>query len=154
MFQPFGELLNNIPFLTALSAMLLAQIIKVLIERWRTGSWKKAIFISTGGMPSSHSALTVSLMLSIGFRIGFGTPMFALSAVIAMVVSYDAAGVRRAAGNHAEALNFLFEKLEGQGIKLDKKLKELLGHKPVEVFGGIILGVLVALVSEWLVYAK
>jgi acid phosphatase family membrane protein YuiD len=67
-----------------------------------------------------------------------------------MIVCYDAAGVRRAAGNHAEAINFLFEKLEDQGITFDKKLKELLGHKPVEVLGGAILGVLAALFAEWL----
>jgi acid phosphatase family membrane protein YuiD len=131
--------------------MSLAQIIKVLIERWRTGSWKTALFLSTGGMPSSHSALSVALMLSLGFKQGFDTPIFAICAVFAMIVCYDAAGVRRAAGNHAEAINFLFDKLEDQGIAFDKKLKELLGHKPVEVLGGAILGVMAAIIAEWLV---
>ncbi len=149
-----GALLKNTPLWTAVIAMALAQVIKVLIERWRTGSWQTALVFSTGGMPSSHSALTVSLMLSIGWRLGFDSAMFALCAVLAMVVMYDAAGVRRAAGSHAEAINFLFQKLERQGIKLDKKFKEMLGHKPVEVLGGAILGVIVSLTAEWLVYRR
>jgi acid phosphatase family membrane protein YuiD len=150
MPQQLSALLANAPLWTAVTAMLLAQFFKVLIERWRTGSWKTALFLGTGGMPSSHSALSVSLMLSLGFQEGFGTPVFAICAVLAMIVCYDAAGVRRAAGSHAVAINFLFEKLEDQGIAFDTKLKELLGHKPVEVLGGAILGVLVSLSAEWL----
>jgi len=138
-------LLANRHLLTALAAMALAQILKVLFDRWRTKSWTKALFFSTGGMPSSHSALAVSLLVSIGINEGFGTPLFAVSAVLAMVVMHDAAGIRQAAGKQAEAINFLFSKLEDQGIKLDTKLKELLGHRPIEVFAGAILGLLVAL---------
>ncbi|MCL2218109.1 MAG: divergent PAP2 family protein [Defluviitaleaceae bacterium] len=127
--------------------MALAQILKVLFDYWRTSSWKKALFFSTGGMPSSHSALAVAATVSIGLYEGFGTPLFAVSTVIALVVMHDAAGIRRAAGKQAEAINFLFSKLEDQGIKLDKKLKELLGHNPIEVIAGAILGLTVALVA-------
>jgi len=125
--------------------MAIAQVLKVLFDRWRTKSWTKALFFSTGGMPSSHSALAMALATSIGLGEGFGTPLFAISAVLAMVVMHDAAGIRRAAGKQAEAINFLFSKLEGQGIKLDIKLKELLGHNPIEVGAGALLGLVVAI---------
>ena len=89
-------------------------------------------------------------MVSIGFYEGFGTPIFAIAATLAMVVMHDAAGVRRAAGQHAAAINLLFSKLESQGITLDKRLKELLGHQPIEVMAGALLGVLVALGAYFL----
>ena len=88
------------------------------------------------------------MMVSIGVNEGFGTPIFAISAVLAMVVMHDAAGIRRAAGKQAEAINFLFLKLEDQGIKLDTKLKELLGHRPIEVFAGAVLGLIIALAID------
>ena len=140
-----AELAVNRHLLTALAAMILAQILKTIFDYWRTGSWKTALFVSTGGMPSSHSALAVAATVSIGMYEGFGTSIFALAAVIALVVMHDAAGIRRAAGKQAEAINFLFSKLENQGIKFDKKLKELLGHRPIEVIAGAILGIAVAI---------
>ena len=143
-------LLGNRHLLTALAAMGVAQVLKVLFNRWRTKSWTTALFFSTGGMPSAHSALGVSLMVSIGINEGFGTPLFAISTVLAMVVMHDAAGIRRAAGKQAEAINFLFSKLENQGIKFDQKLKELLGHRPIEVFAGALLGLIVALAIDGL----
>jgi len=145
MNENITALLSNRHLLTAVAAMALAQILKVLFDRWRTKSWTKALFFSTGGMPSSHSALAVALAVSIGINEGFGTPIFAMAAVLALVVMHDAQGIRRAAGKQAEAINFLFSKLEDQGIRLDTKLKELLGHRPIEVFAGAILGLLVAL---------
>ena len=145
---PLVEILTNRHLMTAVFAMALAQILKTLFDYWRTGSWKKALFISTGGMPSSHSATVVALMVSVGLYEVFGTPLFAVSAVLTMVVMHDAAGIRRAAGKQAEAINFLFSKLEDQGIKLDQKLKELLGHRPIEVMAGGVLGLVVALVAN------
>ena len=142
--------LTNRHLLTALAALVLAQVLKVLFEYWQTGSWQKALLFSTGGMPSSHSALAVSAMVSIGIHEGFETPIFAVSAVLAMVVMHDAAGIRRAAGKQAEAINFLSSKLESQGIKLDKKLKELLGHHPIEVMFGGLLGFAVAILAHLL----
>jgi len=132
-------------------ATSLAQIFKVIIEYWVTRSWKKALIVSPGGMPSSHSALTVALMVSIGIYEGVNTAFFAISACLALVVMYDAAGVRRAAGEQAKAINLLFDKLEDRGLRLDKRLKELLGHRPIEVFAGALLGLMVAL-SVWVVF--
>jgi len=141
----FATLLANRHLLTAVTAMAVAQVLKVLFDRWRTKSWTTALFFSTGGMPSSHSALAMALMVSVGLHEGFETTIFAACAVLALVVMHDAAGIRRAAGKQAEAINFLFSKLEDQGIKLDTKLKELLGHRPIEVFAGAALGIIVAL---------
>jgi len=149
MFQnPLPALISNRHLITALVAMALAQILKVLFDYWRTDSWKKALFVSTGGMPSSHSALVSSVMVSIGLYEGFDSPLFAVSTVLALVVMHDAAGIRRAAGKQAEAINFLFSKLENQGIKFDKRLKELLGHRPIEVIAGATLGIGIALVAH------
>jgi len=146
----FLDIVTNRHLVTGFVGLVLAQILKVFFDYWRTKSWSRAMLTSTGGMPSSHSSLVVSLMLSIGIYEGFDTPVFAVSAAFALVVMHDAAGVRRHAGKHAEALNFLFSKLEKQGIKLDHKLKELLGHHPFEVIAGAILGIAVALAAYWL----
>ncbi|MCL2286369.1 MAG: divergent PAP2 family protein [Firmicutes bacterium] len=145
--EAFAAFLTNRHMLIALAAMILAQILKVLFDYWRSKSWHKALLFSTGGMPSSHSSLAVSVAVSIGLYEGFDTTAFAISAVVALVVMHDAQGIRRAAGQQAEAINFLFSKLEDQGIKLDKKLKELLGHRPIEVFAGGVLGLIVALAA-------
>jgi len=133
-------------FCNAILACLLAQAFKILIEYWRTKKVNLSMMVSTGGMPSSHSALMAAMSASVGFAEGFWTSAFAVSAIIAMVVMYDAAGVRRAAGKQAEVINMLVASLENQGIKLDRKLKELLGHSPVEVASGALLGVSVAAV--------
>jgi len=143
----FSAFLTNRHLLTALVAMAIAQILKVFFDYWRTKSWQKALLFSTGGMPSSHSSLAMALAVSIGLYEGFETPLFAMAAVLALVVMHDAQGIRRAAGQQAEAINFLFSKLEDQGIKLDQKLKELLGHRPIEVMAGGLLGLIVAIVA-------
>ncbi|MCL2456197.1 MAG: divergent PAP2 family protein [Defluviitaleaceae bacterium] len=143
----FYEIVTNRHLIIGIVGLVLAQILKVFFDYWRTKSWTRAMLTSTGGMPSSHSALVVALMISIGISEGFGTSIFAVSATLALVVMHDAAGIRRAAGQQAEAINFLFSKFEKQGIKFDKKLKELLGHHPLEVIAGAILGAAVALVA-------
>jgi len=88
----------------------------------------------------------------IGFVEGFGTSLFALAAVTSMIVMVDAAGVRRAAGKQAAAINDIFEILEEQGVSIDQKLKELLGHSPIEVAVGAILGFLVALLANFILF--
>ena len=138
---------ENRHLITGVTALVIAQVLKVIFDYWRTKSLKSAMLTSTGGMPSSHSALVVAVMISIGIAEGFDTPIFALSTALALVVMHDAAGIRRAAGKQAEAINFLFSKLEKQGIKLDKKLKELLGHRPLEVIAGAALGVIITLLA-------
>ncbi|MCL2223807.1 MAG: divergent PAP2 family protein [Defluviitaleaceae bacterium] len=147
---PFYDIVTNRHLVTGVVGLVLAQILKVFFDYWRTKSWSRAMLTSTGGMPSSHSALVVALMLSIGFYEGFSTPLFAVAATLALVVMHDAFGIRRAAGKQAEAINFLFSRLEKQGIKLDTKLKELLGHSPLEVMAGALLGIIVAVSAYWI----
>ncbi len=98
-------------------------------------------YFGAGGMPSSHTACMASLATSIGMSEGFGSPIFALSAVFCFIVMYDAAGVRRAAGKQAKILNQMMEE-EGN---VQEKLVELLGHSPFEVFVGVIVGVALGL---------
>ena len=99
-------------------------------------------FVETGGMPSSHSAVVTSLMTAVGLSEGFNSPMFAISFVFSFIVMYDAAGVRRAAGKQARILNQL---INSKQVKVDtnEKLKELLGHTPIQVFVGAIYGIVV-----------
>ena len=130
----------------ALCAWFAAQVLKLFFELWRTKKIKFSLLISSGGMPSSHSALAVSASTAIGLREGFYTPLFALAAVVSMVVMYDASGVRRAAGNQARVINDVMAHLEKSGIVLDKRLKEMLGHTPIEVAAGAMLGVVTALI--------
>jgi len=141
----FQEISQNYVFWIALCAWFFAQLLKVFFELLRRKKIRLSLFFSSGGMPSSHSALSVAIATSIGLKEGFYSPLFALSAIVSLVVMYDASGVRRAAGNQARVINDLLAHLENSGIKLDKKLKEVLGHTPVEVAAGAFLGIFVAL---------
>jgi acid phosphatase family membrane protein YuiD len=141
------DLLSNKVLWTAMAAWFLAQFLKPFLEYLETRRWVWGLWFSTGGNPSSHSALIVSVMLAIGLFVGFGTPLFALALAIAMIVVYDAAGVRREAGRHAERINILIEELfSGQPIS-EQQLKEVIGHTPMEVFSGVLLGAATALIS-------
>lgn len=107
----------------------------------------------TGGMPSSHSALMLSTTLGIGLFAGFDSPAFALGLAISTVVIYDAAGVRRQAGFHAERINMIIKELF-EGKPLDEKdLNKMLGHTPLEVVGGVLTGIMCALLV-WLIWPK
>lgn len=135
---------NNI-LLTSILAWLIAQILKVPLTIVFMGRLDIKRFIEAGGMPSAHSALAVSLATSVGRIEGFDSAIFALSVMIALVVMYDAAGVRRASGKHAAVLNEMLEQIYAhKGIE-PEKLKELIGHTPVEVIAGALLGIVVSL---------
>lgn len=139
-----GGLLHNQVLIVALAAWGTAQVLKVPLEYLRTRRWKIGLLFTTGGMPSSHSALIVATTYAIGLYVGFDSPLFALGVALTMIVTYDAAGVRRQAGMHAERINVLFDELL-KGHKLDEQeLREVLGHTPLEVTGGILWGILVA----------
>jgi acid phosphatase family membrane protein YuiD len=143
------ELAGNPVLFVGLFAWALAQFIKVPIEYilYRRLNW--GLWFSSGGMPSSHSSLVTSVMLSIGLFYGFDSPLFALSVAVAMIVVYDAAGVRREAGRHAEKINILInEFLNGHPIS-EKQLKEVIGHTPAQVLAGVILGLGTAMLFYW-----
>jgi len=139
------ELLNNHVLGAGLLAWWLAQILKPFTNYPEEHSWKWGLWFSSGGMPSSHSSLITAVTLSTGFQAGFDSPTFALAFAISMVVIYDAAGVRREAGLHAEKLNLLINEFFS-GRPLDEKvLKEVIGHTPRQVIVGVFLGLFVAI---------
>lgn len=144
-------ILQNRALMAGLLAWALAQIIKLPLDYLRTRKWNWSLLLTTGGMPSSHSALVTSTTLAIGLYYGFDDPVFAIGIVITMIVTYDAAGVRQQAGIHAQRINVLFEELlRGHPIN-EQDLREVLGHTPLEVIGGILLGILVAM-TEWMIW--
>lgn len=144
----FSQILHNQILLTAIVSWALAQLIKIGIELIRTHRINWQLVFATGGMPSSHSSLVVALATATGLRQGFDSPLFAIATVLAFVVLYDAQGIRRQAGNQARIINRMLQNVENAGIKVDKNLKELLGHTPIQVVGGTILGIIVALIMN------
>ena len=146
-----GALLQNQELIAGLIAWLLAQIIKLPLDYLWTRKWNWALLITTGGMPSSHSSLVTGTVFAIGLYNGFDSPLFALGVAITMIVTYDAAGVRRQAGIHAQRINVLFDELLRGHIFSEKDLREVLGHTPLEVAGGILLGIIVA-TAQWMLW--
>jgi acid phosphatase family membrane protein YuiD len=125
---------------------LIAQVIKVVEDSVRQRHLDFRRLATAGGMPSSHTALVLSLTTVIGSKRGINSPEFAISAIFSAVVMYDATGVRRAAGRQARVLNRIVDDLfHAEGLK-EERLRELLGHTPVEVIAGGLLGFLVAVV--------
>lgn len=119
------------------------QLFKVIWDIVTTHKFNFKRILGAGGMPSSHSAVVTSLATMIGKSQGINTPIFALAVVFASVVMYDAAGVRRAAGKQAKLLNKLIETPGLTNIQVQEKLVEVLGHTPVQVFVGALIGVIV-----------
>lgn len=137
------DIFNNKAIILPVFSWFLAQLYKFLhclVVNKKIDFMK---FVSSGGMPSSHSAISVCLATILGMQYGFGSGIFAFSVVFAFIVMADAAGVRRAAGKQAALLNKLANST--RKFRAEKDLKELLGHTPVEVFAGAALGILVAL---------
>ena len=147
----FLALFENKALIAGISAWALAQVIKIPLYYFQTRKWNWALLFTTGGMPSSHSALVTATTLAIGLYYGLDSPIFALGVAITMIVTYDAAGVRQQAGIHAQRINVIFgELLKGHPIN-ERDLREVLGHTPLEVVGGILLGLAVGTI-QWLVW--
>ena len=147
----FLDVLQNRVLIIGLSAWALAQIIKIPLDYLRTRRWNWALLFTTGGMPSSHSSLMTATTHAIGLYAGFSSPLFAMAVAITMIVIYDAANVRRQAGIHAQRINVIFDELlRGHPIN-ERDLREVLGHTPLEVVGGILLGLAVA-TGQWLIW--
>ena len=134
---------------TCLLSWFIAQLIKVIHTIIKNKKLDFRRFIGSGGMPSSHSSFVTSLATAVGLENGFTGSDFAMATVFALVVMYDAAGVRRAAGQQAKILNKIVEEWENADFAhTDKRLKELLGHSPKEVFVGALLGILIAILRH------
>lgn len=135
--------------ITCLLGWFIAQLLKVIFTLIKDKRIDFRRFVGSGGFPSSHASFVTSLATAVGLTSGFGGSEFAISVVLALVVMYDAAGVRRAAGQQARILNKIVEEWEHKDLtNTDKRLKELLGHTPKEVFAGAILGIVIALVRH------
>ena len=147
----FDQLLHNKILIAVLAGWLIAQALKIPTEYLRSRRWMWAMFFAPGGMPSSHSALLVSGTLAVGLYQGFDSPLFGIAVAITMIVVHDAAGVRRQAGIHAERINVLFEELLKGHMWDEDALKEVIGHTPLEVIGGIILGFIIA-IGQWMIW--
>ena len=140
----FRDFFSNRVVLAAFAAWAIAQGIKVILTLIITRKFDVSRLVGSGGMPSSHSALVCAMVTSIGYAEGFSSSVFALGACFAAVVMYDAAGVRRSTGKNAAVLNHLLDGLAGNGFVFDEeRLKELVGHTPVQVVAGALLGIFV-----------
>lgn len=136
---------SNRYFVVPVVAWAIAQTLKVIIELLIHREFNAHRFVGAGGMPSSHSALVMGLTVTLAKDFGWDEPLVAASLIFSLVIMYDAAGVRRAAGKQARIINMIIHELQ-QGNKLideKEKLKELLGHTPVEVIAGALLGFIV-----------
>lgn len=139
-----GEFRYNQVFWISFTAWFIAQLLKGILCFIKTGKIDFRRFVGAGGMPSSHSAFVSALAYCVGETEGWSAPVTALSLVFAFIVMYDAAGVRLAASRQAVSLNKLVDELFEEGEFHQERLKEFLGHTPVEVFFGALLGVIVS----------
>ncbi len=139
------DLVHNDTLIVAVVAWAMAQCSKLLIILLRERRLDLPNFMSAGGMPSSHSAVVVALATRVGMNDGVASTTFAIAAIFAGVVLYDAAGIRRAVSVQARILNRMLEEVMEYQRLNEKRLLELLGHTPFEVFVGSLLGLLVAL---------
>ena len=142
-------LLSNYVLNVALLAWFCAQALKTILHLIKTKKLRMERMVGAGGMPSAHSASVSAMTIAISKSVGFSSPLFAISFLLAAIVMYDAMGVRRAAGEHAKVINMMVRR-GATGVsykpKNNRELKEFLGHTPFEVLGGALLGILIALV--------
>lgn len=142
--NPFIDVITNKIFIATLLAWFIAQSIKIAMALILTKKFNFKLLLSTGGMPSAHAACVSALAVSVGEAVGFSNPLCIATIVFAYITMFDAQGVRRHAGAQAATLNKMVEELYfNKGIR-PGRLKELLGHTPVEVFAGALLGAVLA----------
>lgn len=143
--QDFGEIIFNRVLLVALTACLVAQMLKLVFDYARHRKVNFRVLVETGGMPSAHSALVAALATGVGQSLGWNSVEFAIAVVFACIVMYDAAGVRQAAGKQARILNQIVEEVFDEGHEFNEdRLKELIGHTPIQVVAGSALGVAIS----------
>jgi len=150
----------NYPLEVSILTVLIAQFLKLPIHYFIYQKWVPTIIFSTGGMPSSHCAFVSALTLSLALTEGIASPLFAISFVLAGIVIHDSIGIRREAGKHATVLNdmkkefydIINELNKGKAknkLIVGKRLKELLGHEPIEVLSGMLLGITIVLITYY-----
>lgn len=139
------EFSRNYIFWTSAAAWIVAQTIKVALGVFTERRFNFRWFVGTGGMPSSHAAGVSALATSIGVTYGFDSSLFAVALIFAIIVMFDAQGVRRSAGRQAEILNKMLDDIYWKRKMNEEELKELIGHTPIEVFAGMALGIFLSL---------
>ena len=138
------EILSNRVIQAAALAWVIAQGLKVILTLCISKRFDASRMLGSGGMPSSHSALVCALVTVVGFHEGFSTSIFAIAFAFACVTMYDAAGVRRSTGRNAAVINHMLDDLATKGFYFDEeRLKELVGHTPIQVMAGALLGILI-----------
>ena len=138
------EILGNRVIQAAALAWAVAQALKVMLTLAISRRFDKSRVLGSGGMPSSHSAMACAMMTVIGFREGFSSAMFAIAFCFTGVVMYDASGVRRSTGRNAAMINHIMDSLSTNGFSFDEEhLKELVGHTPIQVMAGALLGIFI-----------
>ncbi|MDA0991284.1 MAG: divergent PAP2 family protein [Verrucomicrobia bacterium] len=142
---PISTLLDNACFWSALFGWTLAQLSKMMVGFHKTRRIDFHYLVSTGGMPSAHSATVAALATSVGLTTGFDSAVFAVSLGFAIIVMFDASTVRRSAGLQARLLNEIVDELFKEHHLSEKKMAELLGHTRLEVFMGMTLGILMGI---------
>ena len=148
--QDFATILDNHVLIVAIFASLISQVIKLFIEFFRQKKFNLRVLVGTGGMPSAHSALVSALATGVGQESGWDSNQFAIATLFAVIVMYDAAGVRQAAGKQARILNQIIDELFQDGHKFNEdRLKELLGHTPFQVIVGLFLGISIACLAQF-----
>lgn len=151
------SLFSNYPLIAAFVSIIFAQVVKVPLYFVTNRTWNVGLAFSSGSMPSSHSAAVASLSTAIGIVNGIASTSFAIAVVISSIIMFDVAGVRRHAGNQAIVLNRLMKEFNEfvQEMRAKPKnssqdqreaLKELLGHRPIEVFVGAIVGICISFI--------
>lgn len=151
-----NQLLDNHILMSGFLGYFIAQFIKSLIELMMNKTFSlHRLFTGNGGMPSSHSATVCALATTVGFECGLSSPLFGLSVIFAIVVMTDASGVRRETGKQAVIINEMmqqFKELASEGFKHEfaqEKLKELIGHTPLQVQAGACLGIVISIIMHY-----
>lgn len=143
--DPFVEFSKNHIFWTGVAGWFVAQMIKVSIGVYKEKRFNFRWFLGTGGMPSSHTSAMSALTTAVGLGYGFDSVLFAMSLAFTMIVMFDAQTVRFTTGKQAKILNQMLDDIYWKKKFDEVKLKEFLGHTPVEVFAGAFLGIVVGL---------
>lgn len=145
----FSDLFSNYVLNVAIISWFSAQVMKTLLYFIKTKKLNFERMFGAGGMPSAHSASVCSMTIAVAKTAGFSSPLFAIAFLLSGIVMYDAMGVRRAAGEHAKIINMIVKKnksnIKNYIPKHKETLKEFLGHTPLEVLGGALLGILIAM---------
>lgn len=143
-----NALVHNTVFMAAVTGWLVAQVLKTIIYTCINKAFDAERLVGSGGMPSSHAATVCALTTAAGIQYGAGSFQFAISAILAIIVMYDARGVRRETGIQAQVINEMITFFQNMGkpLSYEERLKEFVGHTPLQVLVGAILGIIIALI--------